>query len=170
MCITDKQKRPAAALISFDVGLLSLLRAWGVRSASRSGRLSHPPASMLLLYHMQVVHGVASFIRCVACALARCPGRPVLCVLRAWLPRSLACLVCCALVPGLPCLLVPWSLCCVGGLCAWCPGLLACPVWVGCVRPCGLSGWTLFSGPVLWPPWRASEKGLYFRPVFFRNF
>ena len=38
--------------------------------------------------------------------------------------------------PGLPCLLVPWSLCCVGGLCAWCPGLLACPVWVGCVRPC----------------------------------
>lgn len=68
--------------------------------------------------------------------MARCPGRPVLCVLRAWLPRSLACLVCCALVPGLPCLLVPWSLCCVGGLCAWCPGLLACPVWVGCVRPC----------------------------------
>ena len=72
----------------------------------------------------------------MACALARCPGRCASRVLRAWLPRSLACSVCCALVPGLPCLLVPWPLCCVGGLCAWCPGLLACPALVGCVRPC----------------------------------
>lgn len=88
----------------------------------------------------------------MACALARCPGRCASRVLRAWLPRSLACSVCCALVPGLPCLLAPWLLCCVGGLCAWRPGLLACPVLVGCVRP--------VYGPALWAVW----LGLIFRP------
>lgn len=93
----------------------------------------------------------------MACALARCPGRCASRVLRAWLPRSLACPVCCALVPGPPCLLVPWSLCCVGGLCAWCPGLLACPVWVGCVRPCA---WACPVGCLVGPYFPALYCGL----------
>ena len=90
----------------------------------------------------------------MACALARCPGRCASRVLRAWLPRSLACSVCCALVPGLPCLLAPWLLCCVGGLCAWCPGLLAWPAL------CGWAAYAPVHGPALWAVW----LGLIFRP------
>lgn len=67
--------------------------------------------------------------------------------------RALSLALCAVpLVPGPPCLLMPWSLCRVGGLCAWCPGLLACPVLVGCVRP--------VYGPALWAVW----LGLIFRP------
>lgn len=91
----------------------------------------------------------------MACALARCPGRCASRVLRAWLPRSLACSVCCALVPGLPCLLAPWLLCCVGGLCAWCPGLLA--SWPAL---CGWAAYAPVHGPALWAVW----LGLIFRP------
>nr|DAO56056.1 MAG TPA: hypothetical protein [Caudoviricetes sp.] len=41
---------------------LCLFKVRNVRSMPWRACLSHPPASMLLLYHMQVVHGVASFI------------------------------------------------------------------------------------------------------------
>lgn len=77
---------------------------------------------------------------------------------------------------------VPW---CLGCPACWCHG--RCAVWVGCVPgalaswpalcwwtvcalcmglPCGLSGWALFSGPLLWSPWRASEKALIFALYF----
>lgn len=103
--------------------------------------------------------------------LAALAAVPRVCCVRGCRALSLA-LCAVPLVPGLPCLLVPWSLYCVGGLCARCPGLLACPVWVGCVRPCA---WACPVGCVAGPyfpalycglPGGASEKGLYFRPVF----
>lgn len=107
--------------------------------------------------------------------LAAMAAVPRVCCVRGCHALSLA-LCAVPLVPGLPCLLVPWPLCCVGGLCARCPGFLACPVLVGCVRPCA---WACPVGCVAGPyfpalycglPGGASEKGLYFRPVFFRNF
>lgn len=107
-----------------------------------------------------------------ACCLPRCPGRPVLCVLRAWLLGvcvSLALL--CALPPGLPvpCGLVLWG-------CAL-PCSLACgpampALWAGLVRgPCAWASYKpLLYESILRPCipgliW-ASEKGLYFRLVF----
>nr|DAE07848.1 MAG TPA: hypothetical protein [Caudovirales sp. ctIsq18] len=63
MCITDKAKETSSCADLFRCGATSVyLERGGVRSASWRVCLSHPPASMLLLYHMQVVHGVASFI------------------------------------------------------------------------------------------------------------
>lgn len=163
-------------LISFDVGLFALHGVTDCSLCLSAGCLSHPPASMLLLYHMQVVHGVASFIRCMACALPRCPGRCALRVLRAWLPRSLACPVCSApgawaalpagvlvaVLCGWAVRLAPWppGLSCAGGLCA--PCAWACPV--GCVAG------TYFPALYCGLPGGASEKGLDFRLVFFRNF
>lgn len=83
--------------------------------------------------------------------LAALAAVPCVCCVRGC--RALSLVLCAVpLVPGLPCLLVPWSLCCVGWLCAWRPGLLACPVLVGCVRP--------VYGPALWAVW----LGLIFRP------
>ena len=83
--------------------------------------------------------------------LAALAAVPRVCCVRGCRTLSLA-LCAVPLVPGLPCLLAPWSLCCVGGLCAWCPGLLACPVRVGCAYP--------VYGPALWAVW----LGLIFRP------
>lgn len=83
--------------------------------------------------------------------LAALAAVPRVCCVRGCHALSLA-LCAVPLVPGLPCLLVSWSLCCVGGLCAWCPGLLACPVWMGCVHP------------VYVPALRAVWLGLIFRP------
>ena len=89
----------------------------------------------------------------MACALARCPGRCASRVLRAWLPRSLACPVCCA--PG------AWA--------ALPAGVLGrCTVWVGCVPGVlaswpALCGWAVCApvhGPALWAVW----LGLIFRP------
>lgn len=83
--------------------------------------------------------------------LAALAAVPCVCCVRGC--RALSLVLCAVpLVPGLPCLLVSWSLCCVGGLCAWRPGLLACPMLVGCVRP--------VHGPALWAVW----LGLIFRP------
>lgn len=117
----------------------------------------------------------------MACALARCPGRCASRVLRAWLPHSLACPVCCA--PGawaalpagaLVAVLCGWAVClvswptslpCAGGLCV--PCVWACPV--GCLAGpyfpalyCGLPG-------------GASEKkalifALYFSGIFSLDF
>lgn len=117
----------------------------------------------------------------MACALARSPGRCASRVLRAWLPHSLACPVCCA--PGawaalpagaLVAVLCGWAVClvswptslpCAGGLCV--PCVWACPV--GCLAGpyfpalyCGLPG-------------GASEKkalifALYFSGIFSLDF
>lgn len=89
----------------------------------------------------------------MACALARCPGRCASRVLRAWLPRSLACPVCCA--PG------AWAALPAGAL-------GRCTVWVGCVPGVlaswpALCGWAAYApvhGPALWAVW----LGLIFRP------
>ena len=91
---------------------------------------------------------------CLACLAAV----PRVCCVRGCRALSLA-LCAVPLVPGLSCLLVPCLLlCCVGGLCAWCPGRCASPCVGGLCVLCvltspGPSGWALFSGPVLWPPW-----------------
>ena len=107
------------------------------------------------------------------CCLPWCPGRPVLCVLRAWLLGvcvSLALL--CALPPGLPvpCGLVLWGCALPCSLVCW-PAMPA--LWAGLVRgPCAWASYKpLLYGPILRPCipgliW-ASEKGLYFRPDFF---
>ena len=83
-------------------------------------------------------------------------------------PLCLACAACvAAALSRLPCVLCPW---CLGCPACWCPG--RCTVWVGCVRPCA---WACPVGCVAGPyfpalycglPGGASEKGLYFRPVF----
>lgn len=148
-----------------------LFRLQNVRSAPWCVCLSHPPASMLLIYHMQVVHGVASFIwcRCAAClgALAAlccaCCARGYWVCAWAWpccLPCLLACLCPCGLVLwgcALPCSLV----------CG--PAMPA--LWAGLVRgPCLWASYKpLLYGPILRPCisgliW-ASEKVLYSRLV-----
>lgn len=72
------------------------------------------------------------------------------------------------LVPGLPCLLVPWPLCCVGGLCAWCPGLLSCPVWVGSVCSVYRSAlWAVWLGLIFRPCIMASLEGLLKKALIF---
>lgn len=107
------------------------------------------------------------------CCLPWCPGRPVLCVLRAWLLG-----VC---EPGLPVPLWPGAV----GLCCALPCSLVCgpampALWAGLVRgPCAWASYKpLPYGPILRPCipgliW-ASEKELYFRPdfsaMYFRDF
>lgn len=89
----------------------------------------------------------------MACALARCPGRCASRVLRAWLPRSLACPVCCA--PG------AWAALPAGALVAVLCGWAVCPVSWPPGLPCvgGLCAPPVH-GPALWAVW----LGLIFRP------
>lgn len=94
------------------------------------------------------------------CCLPWCPGRPVLCVLRAWLLGvcvSLALL--CALPPGLP---VPlWAWCCGAVLCPapWCVGLLCLPCGLGlCVG--------LVYRPLISPCYMGLFCGLVFRALY----
>lgn len=156
-----------------------LLRARGVRSASRL------VVSLIRLprcyYYITCKWCMESHLSSDAgVLLALCPGRPVLCVLRAWLLGvcvSLALL--CALSPGLPvpCVLVLWG-------CALPCSLVCGPampaLWAGLVRgPCAWAYYKpLLYGPILRPCipgliW-ASEKGPYFRPdfsaMYFRDF
>lgn len=176
MCITDKAKetsycadlfRCRAVCFAWSARLFALPLGWLSLSSAclDATTISHASGAWSRIFHLMQV-----------CCLPCCPARPVLCVLRAWLPRSLACPVCCApgawaalpagalvaVLCGWAVHLAPWppDLPCAGGLCA--PCVWACPV--GCLAGpyfpalyCGLPGW-------------ASEKGLYFRPVFFRNF
>lgn len=152
--------------------LICLFRLQNVRSVPWCVCLSHPPASMLLLYHMQVVHGVASFIwcRCVAClgALAAlcCACCERGCWVCAW---AWPCCVPCLLACLCPCGLVLWG-------CAL-PCSLVCghavpALWAGLVRgPCLWASYKpLLYGPILRPCissliW-ASEKVLYFCLIF----
>lgn len=130
--LLTKQKRPAVALISFDVGPFALHRAPDCSLCLSAGCLSsacldattisHASGAWSRIFHLMQV-----------CCLPWCPGRPVLCVLRAWLLGvcvSLALL--CALPPGLPVSLWPGAV----RLCsALLPGVwacYACPVGWAC--------------------------------------
>lgn len=109
------------------------------------------------------------------CCLPWCPGRPVLCVLRAWLlgVRVILALLC-ALPPGLPVPLWPGAVGLWG--CALTCSLVCGPampaLWTGLVRgPCIWTSYKpLLYGPILRPCISglilASEKVLYFRLVF----
>lgn len=180
MCITDKAKETSSCADLFRCGATSVYLERGV-FALRLG------ASVSLIrlprcyYYTTCKWCMESHLSSDAGGcLPRCPGRPVLCVLRAWLLGvcvSLALL--CALPPGLPvpCGLVLWG-------CAL-PCSLACgpampALWAGLVRgPCAWASYKpLLYGPILRPCipgliW-ASEKGLYFRPdfsaMYFRDF
>ena len=107
------------------------------------------------------------------CCLPWCPGRPVLCVLRAWLLGvcvSLALL--CALPPGLrvPCGLVLWG-------CALPCSLVCGPampaLWAGLVRgPCAWASYKplpygLFCGLVFRALYEPLKKRALFSPGFF---
>lgn len=111
---------------------------------------------------------------CVPC-LAVLPTVPFVCCVRGCHALSLA-LRAVPLAPWLPCHLVPWLLCCVGGLCTWCPGLLACPVWVVFALPClqdvlhALSDLACSLSSVYGLHRLVSEKCLDFSLLFFRNF
>lgn len=180
MCITDKAKETSSCADLFRCGTTSVYLERGV-FALPLGWLS---LSSACLDATTIPHASGAWSRIFhlmqACCLPRCPGRPVLCVLRAWLLGvcvSLALL--CALPPGLPvpCGLVLWG-------CAL-PCSLACgpampALWAGLVRgPCAWASYKpLLYGPILRPCipgliW-ASEKGLYFRPdfsaMYFRDF
>ena len=94
------------------------------------------------------------------CCLPWCPGRPVLCVLRAWLLGvcvSLALL--CALPPGLPVSLWPGAV----GLCsALLPG-----VWACYACPCGLGLCVgLVYRPLISPCYMGLFCGLVFRTLY----
>ena len=180
MCITDKAKETSSCADLFRCGATSVYLERGV-FALPLGWLS---LSSACLDATTIPHASGAWSRIFhlmqVCCLPRCPGRPVLCVLRAWLLGvcvSLALL--CALPPGLPvpCGLVLWG-------CAL-PCSLACgpampALWAGLVRgPCAWASYKpLLYGPILRPCipgliW-ASEKGLYFRPdfsaMYFRDF
>lgn len=94
------------------------------------------------------------------CCLPWCPGRSVLCVLRAWLLGvcvSLALL--CALPPGLPVPLWPGAV----GLCsALLPG-----VWACCACPVGWAcTWAFVHGPLISPCHMGLFCGLAFRALY----
>lgn len=158
-----------------------LFRLQNVRSMPWCVCLSHPPASMLLLYHMQVVHGVAS-------------DAGVLLALVPWPP----CAVCAARVaagcvrgPGLAACPASWPACapvdwCCGAvLCPapWCVGLLCLPCGLGLcvglvygplVSPCYMG---LFCGLVFWALYGPLKKCFilawfcgYVFPGFFPGF
>lgn len=94
------------------------------------------------------------------CCLPWCPGRPVLCVLRAWLLGvcvSLALL--CALLSWPACVPVAW--CCGAVLCPapWCVGLLCLPCGLGlCVG--------LVYRPLISPCYMGLFCGLIFRTLY----
>lgn len=173
MCITDKAKETSSCADLFRCGATSVYLERGV-FALPLGWLS---LSSACLDATTIPHASGAWSRIFhlmqVCCLPWCPGRPVLCVLRAWLLGvcvSLALL--CALPPGLPvpCGLVLWG-------CALPYSLVRGPampaLWAGLVRgPCIWASYKpLLYGPILRPCipgliW-ASEKGLYFRPDFF---
>lgn len=136
-----------------------LFRLQNVRSMPWCVCLSHPPASMLLLYHMQVVHGVASFIWCMV-SLALVP----------WLPcavRAARVAAGCVREPGLAVCPTSWPACVPV---AWCCGAVLCPApWcVGLLcLPCGLGLCVgLVYGPLISPCCMGLFCGLVFRALY----
>lgn len=173
MCITDKAKetsscadlfRCGATSVYLERGVFALPLGWLSLSSAclDATTISHASGAWSRIFHLMQV-----------CCLPWCPGRPVLCVLRAWLLGvrvSLALL--CALLPGLPVPLWPGALGCALP-CSLVRGPAVPALWAGLARgPCAWAYYKpLLYGPILRPciPGliRASEKGLYFRPDFF---
>ena len=130
MCITDKAKETSSCADLFRCGATSVYLERGV-FALPLGWLS---LSSACLDATTIPHASGAWSRIFhlmqVCCLPWCPGRSVLCVLRAWLLGvcvSLALL--CALPPGLPVPLSPGAV----GLCsALLPG-----VWACCACPVG---------------------------------
>ena len=94
------------------------------------------------------------------CCLPRCPGCPVLCVLRAWLLGVCVSLVLlCALLSWPACVPVAW--CCGAVLCPapWCVGLLCLPCGLGLC--CGL-----VYRPLISPCYMGLFCGLVFRALY----
>lgn len=133
MYITDKAKETSccadlfrfrAVCFAWSARLFALPLGWlSISSACLDATtIPHASGAWSRIFHLMKV-----------CCLPWCPGRPVLCVLRAWLLGvcvSLALL--CALPPGLPVSLWPGAV----GLCsALLPGVwafYACPVGWAC--------------------------------------
>lgn len=133
MCITDKAKetsscadlfRCGATSVYLERGVFALLLGWLSLSSAclDATTIPHASGAWSRIFHLMQV-----------CCLPWCSGRPVLCVLRAWLLGvcvSLALL--CAPPPGLPVPLCPGAV----GLCsALLPGVwacYACPVGWAC--------------------------------------
>ena len=181
MCITDKAKETSSCADLFRCGATSVYLERGV-FALPLGWLS---LSSACLDATTIPHASGAWSRIFhlmqVCCLPWCPGRPVPCVLRAWLLGVCAwawpCCVPCLLACLCPCGLVLWG-------CAL-PCSLACgpampALWAGLVRgPCAWAYYKpLLYGPILRPCipgliW-ASEKGPYFRPdfsaMYFRDF
>lgn len=172
MCITDKAKETSSCADLFRCGATSVYLERGV-FALPLGWLS---LSSACLDAITIPHASGAWSRIFhlmqVCCLPWCPGRPVLCVLRAWLLGvcvSLALL--CALPPGLPVPLCPGAVRLCSALLPGAWACYACPV-AGLVRgPCLWASYKpLLYGPILRPCisgliW-ASEKALYFRLVF----
>lgn len=147
-------------LISFDVVLLLF-----VCSAEYSlYALACLPLSSACLDATTIPHASGAWSRIFhlmqVCCLPWCPGRPVLCVLRAWLLGvcvSLALL--CALPPGLPVSLWPGAVGLCSALAPWCVGLLCLPCGLGlCVG--------LVYGPLISPCYMGLFCGLVFRALY----
>lgn len=180
MCITDKAKetsscadlfRCGATSVYLERGVFALPLGWLSLSSAclDATTISHASGAWSRIFHLMQV-----------CCLPWCPGRPVLCVLRAWLLGVCMSLpLLCALPPGLPvpCGLVLWG-CALPGSLVRGPAMPA--LWAGLVRgPCAWAYYKpLLYGPILRPCipgliW-ASEKGPYFRPdfsaMYFRDF
>ena len=146
MCITDKAKETSSCADLFRCGAASVCLDCGVFALclGASASLIRLPRCYYYTTCKWCMESHLSSDAWPAPWLAALAAVPRVCCVRGCRTLSLA-LCAVPLVPGLPCLLAPWSLCCVGGLCAWCPGLLACPVRVGCACP--------VYGPALWAVW-----------------
>lgn len=173
MCITDKAKETSSCADLFRCGATSVYLERGV-FALPLGWLS---LSSACLDATTIPHAGGAWSRIFhlmqVCCLPWCPGRPVLCVLRAWLLGVCVSLsLLCALPPGLPvpCGLVLWG---CAPPCSLVCGPAMPALWAGLVRgPCAWASYKpLPYGPILRPCipgliW-TSEKGLYFARIFF---
>lgn len=160
MCITDKAKETSSCADLFRCGATSVYLERGV-FALPLGWLS---LSSACLDAITIPHASGAWSRIFhlmqVCCLPWCPGRPVLCVLRAWLLGvcvSLALL--CALPPGLPVPLCP-------GAVRLCSALLP-GVWACYACPCGLGLYVgLVHGPIISPCYMGLFCGLVFRALY----
>lgn len=160
MCITDKAKETSSCADLFRCGAASVCLDCRMFALCLGASVS--------LIRLPRCYYYTTCKWCMVSHLSSDAG--VLLALVPWL-LCLACAACvAAALSRLPCVLCPW---CLGCPACWCPG--CCAVWVGCAPgalaswpalcwwavcalcmglPCGLSGWALFSGPLLWSPWR----------------
>lgn len=172
MCITDKAKETSSCADLFRCGATSVYLERGV-FALPLGWLS---LSSACLDATTIPHASGAWSRIFhlmqVCCLPWCPGRPVLCVLRAWLLGVCVSLALCALPPGLPVPPVAW--CCGAVLCPapWCVGLLCLPCGLGLyvglvhgplINPCHMGLFCCLVFRALYGP---LKKGFIFARVF----